>query len=526
MDSKKSDSNLVVHISRDGTYIKELSPELTRKIKNYFTLRNKTIMGYFKETLIYKDIKNKLFIPRFGSFILKNKFKNLEFKNSITPDNKLNHINYIGKFNGNQEIIFNEIINTTFSDKSVKKGNSGLILNLQAGQGKSFLGMSLIGYLKCRTLIVVHNSSILQQWEKILKEYIPDAKLGLYYGKKKIFGDIVIGVINSLIMPDIKLPDINSPKDFFDRFDFVIYDECHEYTSSSRNKIFNICNCPYSLGLSATPNDREDNLDKIIHWNIGSILIASNLKDYTLKDIPFKGKVIKVKYLGPDKYTEQLINEKLEMTSVPLMMGQLAEDPYRLKMVIDLTLKQHSKGFNTFVFADRRDYLEQIRLGLEEKALSSQMLTNNNEMNEIEKLDMQKLDMQKLDMQKLDMQKLTIKNSTNLEAVRLVGGSTSEQMDNAKETKNIILTTYQYMGTGCSIPKMNCLILATPRKSKSRQIINRIFRLGSDYTIEREIIDIVDWKTTLKNQWNRRKLYYDEQEFTIEEIKVNYTDYN
>ena len=71
---------------------------------------------------------------------------------------------------------------------------------------------------------------------------------------------------------------------------------------------------------------------------------------------------------------------------------------------------------------------------------------------------------------------------------------------------------------------MNSIILATPRKSKSRQTIGRIFRLGSNYDIEREIIDIVDWATVFKSQWYKRKLFYKEKGFPITENIIHYDD--
>jgi hypothetical protein len=80
------------------------------------------------------------------------------------------------------------------------------------------------------------------------------------------------------------------------------------------------------------------------------------------------------------------------------------------------------------------------------------------------------------------------------------------------------------MGTGKSIPKMDAIILATPRRRKSRQYIGRIFRLGSNYDITRKIVDIVDWATPLKSQWYQRKLYYDEKKFPITEKKIKYTE--
>jgi hypothetical protein len=78
------------------------------------------------------------------------------------------------------------------------------------------------------------------------------------------------------------------------------------------------------------------------------------------------------------------------------------------------------------------------------------------------------------------------------------------------------------MGTGKSIVKMNGLVLAHSRKNKMRQFINRIFRLGSDATITREIWDICDIKTRIASQWRTRKEYYESKKYKIIERTVRY----
>lgn len=339
----KSKVKFTVVITREGTYVENLSHELNKKIQNYFTLSDKNIMGYFTKTPNWESKGNKLYIPRFGSILLKNKFKDITYENRILPKNPLPNMIYLGKFNGNQEIIFNDIMTRKFNMERMQSGKAGLILNLDAGQGKTFLAMSIIGKLKCRTLVITHNSSILDQWVKLLTEYFPNSKIGQYYGKKKIYGDIVVGVINSLIQPDIRLSEINSVREFYDSFDCCIFDEAHEYCSKTRSHIYKIAQSPFMLGLSATPHDRLDSLDKINHWGIGPIYIASSVKDYTTKDIAFTGQVTKVCYSGPNEYTESIINEANGLISVPLMIGSLCDDPYRLDMIVELTLEQHKK---------------------------------------------------------------------------------------------------------------------------------------------------------------------------------------
>ncbi len=476
------DKNVIkVIITRTGTHINaaELDDQTIKKIKNYFTIRDKTIMGYERKTSCFKHENDRIYVPRFASFLLSGKFNGVSYKNKINLDNRIK-ILYTGEPPTHiQSLILKELENKWFTEKKIKVGRCGVIINLQAGYGKTYLSMNLIAQLQLRTLIVVHNKTILKQWRDLLIAKFPNNNIACYYGENKEFGDIVIGVINSLILPEIK--GFSSPQDFYNKFDVIIFDECHEYCASGRSKIFNY-QCPYMIGLSATPEERNDNLGKIIKWNIGPILEAEKIDGYTTENIPFRGNVIKVKYCGPDKFTRTIVNKKLETISATKMIEQFTMDFNRTKLIAELTMEHYKKGYNIFVFADRRDYLEIINIHLQKIHINGEMLTNDDE----------------------------------LKSIKLMGGSTENEMRDAIESKRIILTTYAYMGTGCSIPKMNCIILATPRRTKSRQIINRIFRLGSDYSIVRQIIDIIDWKTPLKNQYYERAKYYKSQNFTFE----------
>jgi superfamily II DNA or RNA helicase len=506
LERKPKDPLIEVNITRSGTFInntKDLQMSLIRKIQNYYTLHDKTIMGYFVHTPLWSYKNKKLYIPRFGSFLLKNKFDNMQYINTITKRNPLPNLHYKGTFKGNQELVFKEIMTNWFNDENVNNGKAGLTLNLQAGHGKSFIGMALMGHLKCRTLIVAHNTTKLNEWVEILGQYLEGVTIGEYYGKKKIYGDIMVGIIHSLAMDEIKMNKYNSMREFYDSFDFIIFDECHEYVSQSRRKIYDICQTPYMLGLSATPDERStDSLDKVTRLNCGSILVAENLSGYTLDDIPFKGEVTCVRYAAPPEFSIQYVNEKLDINSVPLLIAQICSDPYRLELVTELVLEQYNKKLNILVFADRRSYLEEIRqkLGSTESYILDDL--GDDAFTAVKKLE-------------------NIMDKT----IRLVGGSSAKDMQLAISSKTIIFTTYQFMGTGVSIPALNSVILATPRKSKSKQYINRIFRLGSDYSITREIIDIVDTKVSLNSQWSDRKKYYDSQSYEIKTRKVSYKNY-
>lgn len=411
--------------------------------------------------------------------------------NQIKPPKPTNRLTWTGKFKANQQICFDQIMKTRYDPPNVKKGSSGLILNLEAGQGKTFVAMGLINAIKMKTMIVTHTKTILYQWTTALTQYFPNAKIGIYHGENHTDGDIIVSIINSLLLDEITFGKkiYKNPLDYFSQFGMLIVDESHEYCAQGRGSLFWKFQCPYMLGLSATPAERPDAFDPYVHWHLGSVIDARTLENYSEKDIPFKGTVSMIKYLGPTPFTESIINEEHEMVNSAATINRMIEDPYRLHIIAEQLQTLIEAHHNTFIFADRRDYLDKIK-----SYLNHINIANN----------------------------IVVSPEDEEKVMKIVGGASSTDVQLARDTAIVILTTYQYAGTGCSIPKMDAVILATPRKSKSRQYINRIFRLDSDYSIERKIIDIVDWMTIYKSQWYKRKKYYSEKNYPIKETKINW----
>lgn len=92
----------------------------------------------------------------------------------------------------------------------------------------------------------------------------------------------------------------------------------------------------------------------------------------------------------------------------------------------------------------------------------------------------------------------------------LTGGAKGTKINNSALNATMIFTTYGYMGTGKSIPKMDTVLLLTPRRNGVEQVIGRIFRPGPNKNI-RWIIDLIDWKINLKSQWYERLNVYNRQ---------------
>ena len=344
--------------------------------------------------------------------------------------------------------------------------------------------------LQKKTAIILHSTSMLEDWENALRKcYGEDLSIGYYYGKKKKDGDVVIHIINSAVSNEFKIDKTTTlnPIQYWNQFGFVVFDECHLYANKFCGEIFKRAQTPYMLGLSATPDENINKFDKIVWWGIGPVLDAKKISGYQSTDAQFTGQVFRIMYYGEPKYTKLLKNEKTDMISIAETISMICDDDSRSRVVIKCIKECLDRGLFTYVFADRRNYLEKLQNMLIVECKEMKGATN------------------------------IVANNTDF--MRVVGGTKNEVLALAAKESKVIFTTYQYMGTGKSIIKMNALILATPRKSKMKQYIKRIFRLGSDTTIERHIYDIVDMKTVLKNQWYTRCTYYNSKQFNISEEK-------
>lgn len=501
----------VIILSRSGMFIpfSAFSGELTlndslknaNAIHRYFLLKYRLITGHFKQKqMSILDKKNaRIICPRFGIFqILMDKEKrrkynlrHLKINNRIKNGKKIN-LTWTGKLKENQKLIASNILSTSYSDKYASVGRSGLILKLAAGQGKTYIALYLISQIKQKTLVVCHNKSILHQWKKIITVMYPNIIIGYYYGGCKTDGDIVLAVINSLtrktftntISKKPKVEKTMGPLEYFSQFGFMIFDECHEYCGPKTSNTFKIMQARYMLGLSATPDIRVDKFDRLTHNYIGPILDAELIPGYNKNNKVFLGNVKKISYYGPPEHTETVISV-LGMTSVPETLNNILNDDKRLIIICNEIIKVFKKNHNIFVFADRKKYLDKIHARLIVQGAMSDIVTDDKTM------------------------------------TKITGGASEEKINLAELHAKIILTTYQFMGTGKSIPKMDAIILVTPRKTKSEQYIKRIFRLSGDNSITRQIIDIVDMNTALRSQWSHRKRYYKKQGFPITDVEIN-----
>ena len=516
-----------------------------KKILKKFTIRYKSPIGtFYIEKKNYQYIKDEdiILLPRFAADdMLKCKiFSNIT--NTIEDGEPIDFY-YTGAPTYNQKVIIEYIFNTIYTYPVKNTGLCGLTLNAQAGSGKSFGAMNIINRLKTKTLIIVPNTYLLNQWISLLITFFPNNTIGQYYGKKKDDGDIVVAIINSLVndefifdskdiicsniqcantakynfedednplycnkhklksMIKIKNKKISySYQEYFKKFGFVILDESHTYCTDGFKVVYTRFQSTYMLGLSATPDERTDKTDIISHLNIGKVLKADEIEGYRKDNVQFDATVTILKYNAPDEYINTHINETTNMICVPRIIEDLINDEYRNKLIINQLLDLFYLKLNIFVFSERRSHLEHLY------ELFNNTIKNKESNGSYEDC--------------ISLPESNINNN-----IVLYGNSSEDDVNTAKQTSNIIFTTFAYSSTGVSINRMTGLILASPRRSKSIQIIGRIFRLDKEKNhIHRHIIDIVDNKSVLKNQLYTRMKAYDDRECIIQKKEIHYND--
>lgn len=376
---------------------------------------------------------------------------------------------------------------------TASSGPQGCVFVMDAGLGKSFVASKIIERLQKKTLLVVMNTNQLQQWKAdVFGKYFSGVTIGEYSAKKKADGDIVIVIIKSLIKLE---------QNYLKEFGLVIFDEIPEFMGPSYREAFWKTNTQYVLGLTATPDERLDGMDIFYKQLVGPLVRATDIEGFNVEQIIWKGRVKTIRYTGPPQFTKNLTSVTNEM-SCTMMNQQFSQDPYRCQLIYNYIVELYNAGKNVYIFATNRDHLDNM-CNIIRKSNIDFTIEDEEVPSEPEE------------------DKVRLGAITKVKT--LMGGVSDAEVVEAKKKSRIIFTTYSYGAVGMSIIKMDAIIFMTSRKNKMRQILGRILRRGGDPSIVRDIIDIVDYSTGIKSQYYKRKKIYEEKDFPIEVIDVDYS---
>ncbi len=357
--------------------------------------------------------------------------------------------------NTNTNIIFNGNIRENQED-SIKKIIKELILNYRCifsantGSGKTIIALKLISLIKRKTIIIVHKHFLLEQWKKRIEEFLPTLKIGEFHGIINSLEDcdIAIVMIQSITNKELDITQ-------FIKFSFVIFDECHHIPSVVFSKSLFKIGKLFMLGLSATV-ERNDDLTKVLLLHFGKIIKSSSLGYYNDN--------IQVDLIN---YESNAIEKKLYngLVNIQDLINQITLNNNRNMFCLELINSlNNDKDRNILVLTDRVNNA---------KFLHSQL---NDEY-------------------------------TGL----FIGGMKKDQRE-ISMTKKIIIGTYSMISEAFDCPKLNTLIMITP-KVEITQIVGRILRKW--HSMPPLIKDITDNNDTFKRWSCIRINKYKEMNFLI-----------
>ena len=395
---------------------------------------------------------------------------------------------------------------------------------LQTGGGKTVCALYIASQLRVKTLIVVHNTFLLDQWVDRIKAFLPNVRIGalnddesndvniknftirrypdgsvkykngddtphfkLIKNIKKnevseladVIGcshtvediiakipefaqqcDITIGMLQRISMSEI-------PKETFRGFGLTVIDECHHIASEVFVQAFQKITSKHMLGLSATP-DRKDGLMYVIEWFLGPILYRSESGDKVDEAVH----VEMYRHDPTDVNFNRILLNNQGVMNVAGMVNKLAEFVPRTDMLVKIIGDiLEDPGRQILVLSDRVQHCKDIWA-------------------------------------KLDPEKAAI----------LAQNVASAKRAEFCASKRVLIATYSMCKEGFDVATLNTLVMATPRPDID-QIVGRILRTErSVRKIHPLIVDIVD--STFRRQFQARLKLYKDRNYVVDEMEI------
>lgn len=377
-------------------------------------------------------------------------------------------------------------INAVYEALTHKKG----VLLSCTGSGKSLMIYTFLRYLLqekniTRMCLIVPSVSLVEQMYSDFRDYgweeLEDNVEMLYSGQKPTFKKpILISTWQSLEKED---------KEFFEVYEAVVVDECHQAKANVVSKILKSAhNAIYKIGTSGTlPTELSEQLQ--INAVLGNVLFELKSNELIQRGYLTKLDIASI-FL---KYPEEFIKENKDRTYQEEV--KMVEEYENRNSVLKFVLGHTPVTHNVLILVNHRNHLTTVKDYLEtnypDKKVS--IITGDVKAKEREAI------------------------RTNLEY----------------EDGTILLATYQTMSTGINIPKLHAVMLYSNSKSRIKvlQSIGRGLRKHNTKSkvIIYDIIDDLSYSTrngrVKKNycmqHYDERLQYYIEQEFPVVSISVN-----
>jgi superfamily II DNA or RNA helicase len=214
--------------------------------------------------------------------------------------------------------------------------------------GKTVTAAAIIARRGVNTLVLVHRTELLKQWQERLQAFLGAGKdvVGtIGGGKAKPTGKIDIAVMQSLS----RRGDVNP---LVENYGHIIVDECHHVGAASFDAILKRTRAKFVLGLTATPI-RRDGQQPIIFMQCGPIRYKAAKPASAPHDLEV---VPRTQFARIDLPADASIQD---------VFRYLANDQARTETIATEIRIAHEQGRKILVLTERTDHLDAILAALE-----------------------------------------------------------------------------------------------------------------------------------------------------------------
>ena len=333
--------------------------------------------------------------------------------------------------------------------------------------GKTVSAAALIARRSVNTLVLVHRTELLKQWQERLQSFLGVGKgiVGtIGGGKAKRSGKIDIAVMQSLSRQ-------GETSELVEHYGHVIVDECHHISAVSFEALLKRVKARYVLGLTATPI-RRDGQHPIIFMQCGPIRHTASRAETAPHDLEV------IPRIWPGK-----IDLPAE-AGIQDVFRQVAADVQRTIAIADEVTDAFSRGRKILVLTERTDHIAAI-----EEALAGR----------VEKI-------------------FTLHGRMSKKQRNLV----TEELDAfAADAPRVLLATGKLVGEGFDHPPLDTLVLAMPISWKGtlQQYAGRLHREHAT-KVDVRVIDFVDaGHPGLLRMWDKRQTGYRAMGYRVESVR-------
>jgi superfamily II DNA or RNA helicase len=322
--------------------------------------------------------------------------------------------------------------------------------------GKTVTAAAMIARRGVNTLILVHRTELLRQWQERLQTFLGVGAqvLGtIGAGKSRPTGKIDIAVMQSLS----RQGEINP---LVENYGHVIVDECHHVGAVSFDKLLKAVKAKYVLGLTATPI-RRDGQQPIIFMQCGPTRHTASRAASAPHDLEVVARSMTSRIELPQE------------AGIQDVFRHLANDLGRTAAIAEEVEQAFVQGRKVLVLTERTEHLHAIVAALAGKVPTPFVLHG----------------------------RMSKKQRTALLA---------ELNSLPPDSPRILLATGKLVGEGFDHPPLDTLVLAMPISWKGtlQQYAGRLHREHATKTLVR-IIDFVDTgHPALLRMWDKRQRGY------------------